>query len=420
MVDGQKAEDGMKEWDEFLKSHEKRLGAEAVEKWAKSLKIVDYDAGNLYLEASDAFQTSWFHEHLYPLLKNFKNSNGRVIKVHLSGSEIKKKSWKPVLNLDPDRLEADSTFSTFVPGNTNAVNLSLLKDALETKSYNPIYLQGSKGSGKSHLLMACAHYLGSKRCFYVTADTFTNHIVAAIRNGAMEKLRRTYRDNDVLLFDDVDQLAHRSATQEEFFHTFNTLHMAGKQIVLAGPASPSKLEGIEPRLTSRFEWGLVLPFHPLNQNEREQLLQQFPKETAAFLAKELHSTKFIKMAARMLQARQQAPLPEIQKSIGGLLAQQKKNSLTPEIIVKTVAELYGIRTSDILGRSQTHESSLPRQISMYLCRSQLRLSYVKIGSYFSRDHSTVMTAIKNVDKKIREQDIALLSSLDSIKSKLKF
>ncbi len=423
----------MRVWEEFLQTQVKELGSEAIEKWAKSLKVVFFDAGNLYLEAQDSFQVNWFEEHLRPQVRQFfRNNNQRLIKVHISlagaPSPKDKKIWKPVLNLAPDSLDQGCLLETYFTGTTNETSFSLLKESLEKPTYNPIYLHGPAGTGKSHLLMASSFYLTAqkKHCFYVTASTLTNHIVAAMRTGGMQKLRELYRQHDVLLVDDVHQLAHRSATQEELFHTFNTLHVAGKQIILAGSGLPSLLEGIEPRLTSRFEWGLVLPFKLLSSQEQKDFFKRkveekkllLSEEVEGFLLKSLTSVKSIKSALETIHLRKgknEITLQLVQKWIETLMEDQKRKALTPEKIVRAAAESFDIQASDILSRSQNQECSLPRQVAMYLCRSMLKMPYLKIASAFSRDHSTVMTSVKSVEKKIGEHDEVMLSTLNSIK-----
>ncbi len=427
----------MKVWEDFLQTQVKDLGSEAIDKWAKSLKIVFFDAGNLYLEAQDSFQLNWFEEHLRPQIRQFfRNNNQRLIKVHLSlagaPSPKDKKVWKPVLNLVQDSLNPACRLENYFPGKTNLTSFSLLKESLEKMIYNPIYLHGPSGCGKSHLLMAASAYLTAqkKRCFYVTASTLTNHIVAAMRTGGMQKLRELYREHDVLLVDDVHQLAHRSATQEELFHTFNTLHVAGKQILLAGSGLPSLLEGIEPRLTSRFEWGLVLPLQTLTLEEQKEFYQgrakekklEMPLEVEKFLLEHLTSVKSIQSALDTIGLRKgknEVTVSLVEKWIDPLLEDQKRKALTPEKIVQATAETFEIPATDILGRSQNQDCSLPRQVAMYLCRSLLKMPYLKIAAVFSRDHSTVMTSVKSVEKKIGEQDDSMLSTMNSVKLKLK-
>ncbi|HEX2578936.1 MAG TPA: DnaA/Hda family protein [Rhabdochlamydiaceae bacterium] len=425
----------MKLWEDFLQTQEKNLGSEAINKWAKPLKIVFFDAGNLYLEAQDAFQLNWFEQHLRPQIRNhFRNNNHRLIKVHLSlvGAVKDKKIWKPVLNLSQDNLTPNCRLETFFPGTTNLISFSMLQESLEKTFYNPIYLHGPSGSGKTHLLMAASAFLieQKKQCFYVTAGTLTNHIVAAMRTGSMQKLRAIYRQHDVLLVDDVHQLAHRSATQEELFHTFNTLHMAGKQIILAGNSLPSQLEGIEPRLTSRFEWGLVLPLLCLTAPEQKEFFHKraqekkltLSQEIETFLLHHLTSVKSLQSALETLSIRKggnEITLQLVQKWTTTLFEDQKRQALTPEKIVQATAEIFEIPAADILGRAQNQTCSAPRQVAMYLCRSLLKIPYLKIAAIFSRDHSTVMTSVKSIEKKIEEQDGSMLSTINSIKSKFK-
>jgi chromosomal replication initiator protein len=423
----------MKVWEDFLQTQVKSLGSEAIDKWAKSLKVVFFDAGNLYLEAQDSFQVGWFEEHLRPQIRqSFRNNNHRMIKVHLSmagaPSPKDKKIWKPILNLAGDSIHPSCRLETYFTGQANLTSFSLLKESLEKMIYNPIYLHGPSGSGKTHLLMAAYTYLTEqkKQCFYVTASTLTNHIVAAMRTGGMQKLRELYRQHDVLLVDDVHQLAHRSATQEELFHTFNTLHVAGKQIILAGSGLPSLLEGIEPRLTSRFEWGLVLPLQALTVQEQKEFCQsrskELSKEVEEFLLNHLTSVKSLQSALDTISLRKgknEVTVSLIQKWIQPLLEDQKRKALTPEKVIQATAETFEIPAADILGRSQNQGCSLPRQVAMYLCRLMLKMPYLKIAAVFSRDHSTVMTSVKCIDKKIGEQDDSMLSTMNSIKLKLK-
>ncbi len=427
----------MKVWEDFLQTQVKDLGSEAIDKWAKSLKVVFFDAGNLYLEAQDSFQLNWFEQHLRPQIRHsFRNNNYRLIKVHLSlagaPSPKDKKVWKPVLNLAQDSINPACRLETYFPGMTNLTSYSLLQESLEKMVYNPIYLHGPSGSGKTHLLMAAFTFLTEqkKQCFYVTASTLTNHIVAAMRTGGMQKLRELYRQHDVLLVDDVHQLAHRSATQEELFHTFNTLHVAGKQIILAGSGLPSQLEGIEPRLTSRFEWGLVLPLQTLTGQEQKEFCQSRAKEkklvlsneVEAFLLNNLTSVKSFQSALDTISLRKgknEVTVSLLQKWIEPLVEDQKRKALTPEKIVQATAETFEIPAADILGRSQNQTCSLPRQVAMHLCRSLLKMPYLKIATVFSRDHSTVMTSVRSVEKKIGEHDDVMLSTMNSVKSKLK-
>ncbi|MFS8563359.1 MAG: ATP-binding protein [Rhabdochlamydiaceae bacterium] len=291
----------MKIWEDFVNAQRNELGEEAVAKWLTSLKVMHFDARNLYLEAQDPFAIHWFEQHVRPKVRKcLVNNNNSPIKVHLALSEplappkLQKKIWKPILNLSPDGLDAHATFELFVPGKENDLTVQLFCSILDKQeNFNPIFISGPASSGKTHLLMAAAHYLQAKgiSSFYVRAETFTEHLIAAIRNGATRLFRDLYRNHDVLIIDDVDTIAGRSATQEEFFHMFNALHASGKQMIFAAHAIPSAFSNIEPRLTSRFEWGIVLSLQKLDPSEFKNLLLKrlqvlsFPlsEETICFL-----------------------------------------------------------------------------------------------------------------------------------------
>lgn len=427
MVDDEKKSSAcgkMKEWDQFLEAEEKILGKEVVGKWLKPLKIVNFDAANLYLDSPTEFHTVWFEEHMRKKLrKSFQTPGGRPIKVHLSPSK-QKKVFKPTLNLIANSIDSACTFETYVG---NELSAKMLKEAVEKKNYNPIYIYGPPGVGKTHLLMAAAQFLQACQlsCFYVRAETFTEHVVAAIRSGAMEKFRKLYRKADVLLFDDAHLLSGKTATQEEFFHTFNTLHTLGKPILLASAAAPQMLSGIEPRLVSRFEWGLVLPLHKLHLSELEALLAQ-RMQTAQFslssagqkclLSNFERSPKTLVRALDALILRchldhltaSDLSSEKAAQLLSKLIEEEKKILLTPVKIVHTVAQHYGtVSAEDLLGKSQTQECALPRQISMFLCRHLLKMPFVKIGEVFNRDHSTVMSSVRLVQKKIEGRELSL-------------
>lgn len=428
----------MRAWEQFLLLQEKELGAKTVEQWLKSFKIIHFDARNLYLEAKDAFQISWFEEHMRSKVqKMLLSTNGRPIKVHLSipDSGMKKKvGYKPQLNLVSDSVDPKATFESYIAGEINEVTVQLYLESLaKSPAFNPIFLYGPSGSGKTHLLMAAANYFHEKSVFYISAETLTQHVVSAIRNGAMEKFRKLYRASEVLLIDDIHLLSHRGATQEELFHTFNSLHMSGKQIILSSNATPNNLIGIEQRLTSRFEWGISLSLQRLKGPDLEKLLQSrldildFPLGQPVRELLISHFNSHPKSLLRALEALvlrshlDRIPAKEISADratifLSKLIEEERKSALTPEKIIHFVSEFYGIRPEDILGKSQLQECALPRQICMFLCRMELKIPFVKIGEFFSRDHSTVMTSVKAIQKKI---DIQALSLADIYK-KIKF
>lgn len=450
----------MRAWEEFLITLEKELGIETVTKWLRPLKIIRFDACNLYLEAEDSFKATWFEEHIRHKAKtSLLNNNNKPIKIHLGlenrkNEEIKskKKEVQPLstFSLSFDEIDEKCRFDNFVTSQSNLLafkllcescgldpkNLQRIKKSPSPLSFNPIYLFGRKGTGKSHLLMAVARNLkeAGQKVIYARAETFTEHVVNAIRAGEMQTFRKMYRNIDALLIDDIEVFSRKGATQEELFHTFNTLHVEGKQIILSASSTPQELKFIEPRLSSRFEWGIVIPLQSLGNEEMKEVLikraahlnfslpqevQEFLLETFASNTKSLiRALEALVLRTHLNHATSTITAMGAKNLLSDLILEEEKSVLTPGKIIRTVAEYYGIRIDDILSKSQSRESSLPRQIAMHLCRSSLNLPFMKIGDIFARDHSTVMSSVKHIQKALEEKNQEIMGSLSTILKRL--
>jgi chromosomal replication initiator protein len=455
----------MRAWEDFIKKQEELLGAAVVNQWLRPLKIIHFDSGNLYLEAKDSFQILWFEEHIRPIIKShlLNNNNFRPIKVHLtlpqpiaiaSKSKKEKNRSNPPIHFSFDPLNPWMTLENFIVGSDNQVVFRFFCELTgydpQTEKYdrpaavavfNPIYLWGKSGSGKTHFLIALATAFQNRglSALYARAETFTEHVVSAIRSSEMQSFRKAYRHVDILLIDDVHLLARKGATQEEFFHTFNTLHTSGRQIILSSKCTPALLEEIEPRLISRFEWGINIHFTELMKEELKQMVVNrsaslnFPlsNEIIDFLIQLFPSSKSVNRALEALilrshlkeDARHKRNPQSIDKKLAeemlsDLILQERQTTLCSEKIISIISSIYGIRSEDLLGKSQTQEYSLPRQIAMYYCRQELKLPFESIGQLFNRDHSTVMTSIKQIKKKIETSDKELLASLTEIATAL--
>lgn len=445
----------MQAWDLFLKVQEHELGSETVNRWLRTLKVLRFDACNLYLEAKDAFQANWFEEHIRKKVKtNFFNNNNKLIQVHLSiankntktiAAKRKKEAEEVNQILRFDQLDPSCNLDTYVLSNKNTIVHKLLSATTgkfgepELAAFNPIYLHGPKGSGKTHLLMAATHELRNLKfnALYVRAETFTDHVVNAIRSSQMHLFRETYRNADILVVDDVHLFSKKGATQEEFFHTFNTLHLSGRQIILASQCAPAELKDIEPRLISRFEWGIVLPLESADKEIRSKILNQrldmlncqLHEKVRHFLLETfVSSTGSLCRAVEALVLRthmkgKQTPahlitVPVAQDALRDLIQEEIKAEITTDKIVQSTAEYYGITVEDILGKAQSRDCALPRQIAMYFCRDFLKMPYMKIGDLFTRDHSTVMSSVKIIQNHLEQDEEEVSPAIQAIRKKI--
>lgn len=450
----------MKEWEQFLAQQVESLGQETVDKWLKTLFVCRFDARNLHLEAADSFQQLWFEEHIRPRLKQeLRNGNNRPIQVHLTlagsqaDSQLERRELagqlgqknSSSLQIHFEDLDPHATFETFLEEKENQLPLQLLKGLAlgteaETELFNPIYLYGGDGSGKSHLLMACCAKLRERghKALYVRAQTFTHHVVQAMRYGEMSLFRNSYRNVEVLLIDDVDYLSGKLATQEEFFHTFNTLHMEGHQLILAAPVPPGDLEAIEPRLTSRFEWGIVLQLTPLSSEQLSKLLLskmaqlqlQLSSEAQHFLLDHFSSSSGLTKALELLALRLQID-PQMRRDGGASLTSHQLHSCLAELIAGEQGELltfqkllhataqrYGIPSEEITGEDQRRECVQARYLLCFLARRHLKLPYEKIGHQIHRHHSSIISGVRKIDQQLKRQEPNLMAALGDVERAL--
>lgn len=449
----------MQAWEKFLTQLESELGVETVNKWLKPLKVVHFDAANLHLQATDTFQVLWFEEHIRKkALNNFVNNNNRRIKVHLTLSDkpvkqkkapAKLKGTNTTTPLQPaqfaitfDSLSPQCTFDHFVPAAAHLLPYKLLlqttgcqNSKTELAAFNPIYLCGPAGAGKTHLLMATAQalHIQGLKVIYVRAETFTEHVVTAIRAGEMSLFRQSYRNTDVLIIDDVHIFAKKWATQEELFHTFNTLHVSGKQILLSANCPPGELQFLEPRLISRFEWGIVLPLELPQKEEMRDILGSkaralkfaLNQKVSDFLVDTFGSPSTLTRALEALVLRAQLnptvkfsptqlTVSSVQSLLTDLIQEEQQTALSPIQVIQHVSAHFGIRSEDILGKAQSRDCVLPRQIAMYLCRIQLKLPFTKIGEIFDKDHSTVMSSVKVIQKSLDNNEAEVRAPLQAL------
>ncbi len=413
-------------WRQVLTRLQDRLGRPGlgVEVFLKSARPVLVDQDSLLVAVPNALAKQWVEErYLAALRDELHRLLGRPVDVRLVVSEEPQPDEpprppvRPAAALDGMHLSPRYTFETFVVGSGNrfAHAAAVAVADAPARAYNPLFIYGGVGLGKTHLLQAIAHRLLShplpRRIFYCTGERFTNEVISAIQAGRTEDLRRKYRGVDVLLIDDIQFIAGKPSTQEEFFHTFNALHESGKQIVLASDRPPKEIPTLEDRLRSRFEWGLIADVQPPDYETRVAILRRkaelermsLPPEVAEFIAQHFQSNirelegALVRVVAYATLSRVPVTVDLARDVLRDILPQHRPQPVTIQAIQKAVAEHFGLRLEDMKAKRRTKGVAFPRQVAMYLARELTDSSLPRIGEEFGgRDHTTVLHACERV------------------------
>ena len=345
------------------------------------------------------------------------------------------------INYENAHLNPKYTFDTFVVGNNNkfAHSASLAVAESPGEAYNPLYLYGGAGLGKTHLMHSIGHFIldqnPDKKVLYVTSEQFTNEVIESIRSGnaaKMNKFREKYRTVDVLLIDDVQFIIGKESTQEEFFHTFNVLHAAGKQIILSSDKPPKEMETLEERFRSRFEWGLIADIQPPDYETRMAILKknaencnkEINEDILDYIATNIKSNirelegAYNKVIAFSRLNKVEITLDNVKEALNDIISPNVSRLITPQLIISVVAEHFGITADDITSKRRNSEFVLPRQICMYLCRKLTDESLQNIGKALGKkDHTTVIHGIDKItdDMQVNEE---LKNKIDIITKKI--
>ena len=337
------------------------------------------------------------------------------------------------------RLNPKYTFETFVIGSSNRFPHAAAVAVAEApgKAYNPLLVYGDSGLGKTHLLHAIGHYVRSlysnAKVRYVSSEEFTNEFINAIRDDRQDRFKRRYRDVDVLLIDDIQFLEGKTQTQEEFFHTFNTLHNANKQIVLTSDRAPKRLEALEDRLRNRFEWGLITDVQPPDLETRIAILRKkaamdrltAPPDVLEFIASKIQTNirelegALIRVTAFANLNRQEVDMTLAEIVLKDLIPEGGEPEITAALIIAQTAAYFGVSIEDLTGPSRGRHLVMARQIGMYLCRELTELSLPKIGAQFgNRDHTTVMYADRKINQLLAERR-AVFNQVSELTNRIK-
>ena len=331
-------------------------------------------------------------------------------------------------NIEKANLNPRYTFDTFVVGSNNKMAHAASVAVAESpgEAYNPLFIYGGVGLGKTHLMHSIAHYVLEKnseaKVLYVTSELFTNELIESIRNGnnsTMTKFREKYRNIDVLLIDDIQFIIGKESTQEEFFHTFNTLHGAKKQIIISSDKPPKDMEILEDRLRSRFEWGLIVDISAPDFETRMAILKKkeeldgyyIDDEVIEYIAQNVKSNirelegSLNKIMAYANLENKEINLALAEKVLKDIISPNQKRTITPELIINTVAEHFDLTTADLIGNKRSSKIAYPRQIAMYLCRHMTDTTLKIIGdSLGGRDQTTIMSGSGRIEKEVDTSD----------------
>jgi len=443
-------------WDKILQAAKDKLPPQAYNSWFSQTKIAKFKDNELIIAVPNDFCKEWLEKHYIEFIKNlltsllnlkedinikFKTSTLRSSKV-IQNNKIKKIESK-INNVDNNIeffLQPKYTFDTFVVGNGNrfAHAACLAVAQSPAKTYNPLFVYGGVGLGKTHLMQAIGNHIlqnslkKKTNVLYISSEKFTNELINSIRDDRTGPFRDKYRSVDVLLIDDIQFLAGKERTQEEFFHTFNTLYDSNKQIVITSDRPPKEIPTLEDRLISRFEWGLITDIQPPDLETRIAILRKkaqtenldIPSEVINFIAVKIPSNirqlegALTKLIAFSTLTKNSLSIPLAQKILKDIIPIENKE-ISISQIQKITADYFNIKLSALLSKKRTKNIVLARQIAIYLSRELTDFSLPAIGEIFGgKDHTTILHSYIKIKNKI-EKDKSLKSTIENLTFKIK-
>ncbi len=454
-------------WDTVLERIATRMNPSSFKTWFAPTSQVAFDQNILKIAVPDKYYVNWLEEHYMDIILDILSSlTGEAVEVSFVINEnlIRKTPPEPEefygVQGKPNQsqnsisqddisiasfLEEDSglnpkyTFDTYVVGGSNqfAHAASMAVAEQPSKAYNPLFIYGGVGLGKTHLMHAIGHVIRSTnppgfRLYYLSSERFMNELINAIRYDKMQQFRDKYRNIDLLLIDDIQFIAGKERTQEEFFHTFNALHNAQKQIVISSDCPPKKIPTLEERLRSRFEWGLIADIQPPDFETKVAILRkkaemeniELPNEVAMYIASKIKSNIralegcLIKIAAHSKFTQQNITMDLTRKVLDDILDSKDfglSQPVTVAHIQEVVAGHYKIKTQDMKSSTRLRTIAFPRQVAMYLARKLTPLSLPLVGQHFGgKDHTTIMYACQKIETLLQE-DLTFRQEVEHLK-----
>ncbi|MBB6176272.1 chromosomal replication initiator protein [Anoxybacillus tengchongensis] len=440
-------------WSKALAEIEKKISKPSFETWLKSTTAHSLKGDILIITVPNEFTKDWLESRYTRLIEQtLYDITGEELKIkctipnHQTSEEFDLKPTSKPRKHDDEQAEFPQnmlnpkyTFDTFVIGSGNrfAHAASLAVAEAPAKAYNPLFIYGGVGLGKTHLMHAIGHYVlehnPSAKVVYLSSEKFTNEFINAIRDNRPDDFRNKYRNVDVLLIDDIQFLAGKEQTQEEFFHTFNTLHEESKQIVISSDRPPKEIPTLEDRLRSRFEWGLITDITPPDLETRIAILRKkakaegfdIPNEVMLYIANQIDSNirelegALIRVVAYSSLINKEINADLAAEALKDIIPSSKPKVITIQDIQRVVGEHFNVKLEDFKAKKRTKSVAFPRQIAMYLSRELTDCSLPKIGEEFGgRDHTTVIHAHEKISALI-QTDVQLQKQLKEIMEKLK-
>lgn len=444
-------------WQETLDKLKEEVSTQNFSTWIKPVEFIEINNDQVILEVPNRFIKDWLKDNYLKTIENIMSDIGTVnykICININTQKKNKKNvekkdqplekfenYIPTKNSAPaqfSNINPKYTFDSFVSGTSNqfahAAAMAVANNPATT--YNPLFIYGGVGLGKTHIVHAIGNEIINQnkglKIGYYSSEKFTNELINSLRHAKMDEFRNKFRSIDVLLIDDIQFIAGKKSTQEEFFHTFNALYESHKQIVVTSDKFPKEMPDLEERLRSRFEWGLIADIQAPDVETKQAILKMkadqnnihLPEDVSYFLSSSVTSNVrelegyLIRIGAFASLTSTPVNLELAKNILKDIIVEQSKE-ITIETIQKMVANHFQIKTSDLKSPKRLKTLVLPRQIAMYICRKLTSASYPEIGAKFGgKDHSTVIHAIKKIDKNMAD-DFQLRSTIDKFMNNLK-
>ncbi len=431
-------------WAYALKLMEKSFTDVVYDTWIKTLEPVSMDENSFILQTKKRFfKTTIEQRYLHEITNSVRSATRSDINVYITSDD--EQQFQEEKNNSPDsnsksNIQSKYVFETFVRGKSNELAYAAcvaVAEAPGLTTYNPLFLYGGVGLGKTHLMHSIGNYIlsknNNKRVLYVSTETFTNELINSIKDRKNQVFRDKYREIDVLLIDDIQFLSEKEGTQEEFFHTFNTLYHANKQIVISSDQPPREIKTLEERLSSRFGCGLIVDISSPDFETRTAILEKkaeldklvIPKEVTKFIARSIVSNirdlegALNKISAYAKLSKTEITLELAERSLKDLIVEGEKREITVELIQEIICNHYNVTTDELLSKKRSQNISYPRQIAMYLTRKLVDISLPKMGMQFGgRDHSTIIHGCEKIAQDL-EKNPKLRNELMLLEQKIR-